>query len=197
MDAVEFVKTIREICRWHKTCLECPFGCEKGGCDICTARDPREFVRIADKWSGENRTDGTEEESRNVLELYVVLADKVDRLANKVDLLAEKIKVAKNMIEESRSLTDATFGEVDERFAEMDAQIAMCMRRANDATKTGNGGEKKKRTRIDVLVEAFPEAVCDAHGIPCACPCDFGLTECGGGDCVECRREHWCAEAGD
>lgn len=188
MDALEFVKTVQEICSWHKTCSECPFGCEKGGCDICTARDPREFVRIAEKWAGENRTDGTEKESRNVLELYECLADKVD-------LLEEKIKVARSMIEASRDLTNATFGEVDERFAEVDEKIALCMRMANEAGKAGNSKEaKKKRTRMDVLVEAFPEAVCDAYGVPFACPREFGLAECGGGDCVECRREHWYAE---
>lgn len=85
MDAVEFLKTVREVCHCYKTCSECPFRCEKGGCDICTTSDPREFVRIAEKWAGENHAEGAREESRNVLELMVVLTEKVDRLAEKMD----------------------------------------------------------------------------------------------------------------
>lgn len=143
----------------------------------------RLLVDIVRKWTAEHCEVSKADESRNVLELMVALTDKVDRMA-------ERIKVAENMIEESRCVMDAAFGEVDERFAEVDKRIALCMQM--------NGGKrKKKRTRMDVLVEAFPEAVCDAHGVPCACPRDFGLTKCGGGDCVECRHEHWCAEVGD
>ena len=129
MDAVEFMKTIREICHCQKTCSECPFRCEKGGCDICTTRDPREFERIAEKWAGEDHAEGVRDESRNVLELMVALTDKVDRIG-------EKIKVAENMIEESRSVTDAAFGKVDEQLAEIGERIALCMRRI--------GGKERK-----------------------------------------------------
>lgn len=79
---------------------------------------------------------GTEEESRNVLELMVALTDKVDRLA-------EKIKVAEKMIEESRCVTDATFGEVDEWFAEVEAQIERVDERITLCMQM-NGGTKKR-----------------------------------------------------
>lgn len=184
MDAVEFVKTIREICHCHKTCSECPFRCEKGGCDICTTRDPREFVRIAEKWAGENHAEGARDESRNVLELMVALTDKVDRLG-------EKIKVAESMIEESRSVTDAAFGKVDEQFAEMGERIALCMWENSGAEKA-----KKKRTNKDVLLATFPNARMDHNGIPDMCPLvldsQYDCNEFA--SCSLCKRTHWLAE---
>lgn len=182
MDAVELLKAHDRMCTYYEeSCGDCPLR-HMDSCGTGT-KNPELLVDIVRKWTAEHCEVSKADESRNVLELMVALTDKVDRLE-------ERIKVAENMIEESRCVTDAAFGEVDERFAEVDKRIALCMRM--------NGGKrKKKRTRMDVLVEAFPEAVCDAHGVPCACPCDFGLTECGGGDCVECRREHWYAEVGD
>lgn len=195
MDAVEFVKTMREVCHQHETCLGCPFGCKEGGCDVCTARDPREFVRIAEKWAGEHIKKDEEDKSRNVLELYVALADKVDLLANKVDLLAEKIKVAESKIEESRHLTDATFGEVDERFAEMYGQIALCLR---TPVETKIESKTEKRTRMDILAEAFPDAVvAAADGIPVVCPAEIDSNHrCGQWDtvCDKCRRKYWAEE---
>ena len=143
MDAVEFIRARDRMCAYHeKNCGDCPAR-HVDGCGMGT-KNPELLVDIVRKWTAEHCEVSKADESRNVLELYVVLADKVDRLANKVDLLAEKIKVAESMIEESRCVTDATFGEVDERFAEVDAQIALCMRRANDAAKTGNSGEKEE-----------------------------------------------------
>ena len=137
MDAIEFAKTLRNICRSHTNCVECEFVKVQGHCGITNPEaDHAGMVAVAEQWAREHVEKGTEEESRNLLELMVALTGKVDRLA-------EKIKVAEKMIEESRCVTDATFGEVDERFAEVDAQIervderiTLCMRM--------NGGTKKR-----------------------------------------------------
>lgn len=182
MDAVEFVKTIREICHCHKTCSECPFRCEKGGCDICTTRDPREFVRIAEKWAGENHAEGARDESRNVLELMVALTDKVDRLA-------EKIKVAEKMIEESRCVTDAAFGEVDERFAEVDAQIERVDERITLCMQL-NGGTKKnkrKRKRKYALLAVFPNV--DTSACPKVLDMNYKCDK--RKLCAVCKHEFW------
>lgn len=95
MDAVEFAKTMREICRSHTSCVECEFVKVQGHCGITNPEaDHAGMVAVAEQWAREHVEEDTEKESRNVLELMVALTDKVDRLA-------EKIKVAESMIEES------------------------------------------------------------------------------------------------
>ena len=185
MDAVEFAKTMRKICRSHTSCVECEFMKVQGHCGITNPEaDHAGMVAVAEQWAREHVEKGTEEESRNVLELMVALTDKVDRLA-------EKIKVAENMIEESRCVTDATFGEVDERFAEVDKRIALCMRE-------NNGKTKKKRTRKDLMLAAFPNAEI-VDGCPPLCPKHLEKKyhcRAGGASipCNDCKREYWLEE---
>lgn len=185
MDAVEFAKTMRKICRSHTNCVECEFMKVQGHCCITNPEaDHAGMVAVAEQWAREHVEKATEEESRNMLELMVALTDKVDRLA-------EKIKVAENMIEESRCVTDAAFGEVNERFAEVDKRIALC-------TQENNGKTKKKRTRKDLMLAAFPDTeVLDGH--PPFCPIHFekGYTcrdATGGIPCNNCKREYWLTE---
>lgn len=184
MDAVEFAKTLRKICRSHTNCVECEFVKVQGHCGITNPEaDHAGMVAVAEQWAREHVEKGTEEESRNVLELMVALTDKVDRLA-------EKIKVAEKMIEESRCVTDATFGEVDERFAEVDAQIervderiTLCMQ-MNGGTKKKN---KRKRKRKYALLAVLPNVDTSA------CPkildmnykCDKRKL------CAVCKHEFW------
>lgn len=102
MDAVEFAKTMRKICRSHTSCVECEFVKVQGHCGITNPEaDHAGMVAVAEQWAREHVEKGTEEESRNVLELIVALTEKVDRMAEK-------------MIEESRCVTDVAFGKVDE-----------------------------------------------------------------------------------
>lgn len=176
MDAVEFAKTMQKICRSHTSCAECEFVKIQGHCGITNPEaDHAGMVAVAERWAREHVEEGTEEESRNVLELMVALTEKVDRLA-------EKIKVAENMIEESRCVTDATFGEVDERFAEVDKRIALCMRMNGGETK-----KKRKRRRKYALLAVLP------HVDTSACPkvldmnykCDKRKL------CAVCKHEFW------
>lgn len=126
MDAVEFAKTMRKICRTHTNCIECEFMNVQGHCGIMNPEtDHAGMVAVAEQWAQEHAEKDTEEESRNLLELMVALTDKVDRLE-------EKIKVAEKMIEESRCVTDATFGEVDEPVLRVIASLTL-----------GQGYEKK------------------------------------------------------
>lgn len=119
MDAVEFAKTMRKICRTHTNCIECEFMNVQGHCGIMNPEtDHAEMVAVAEQWAREHAEKDTEEESRNLLELMVALTDKVDRLAG-------KIKVAEKMIEESRIVTGATFGEVDEPVLRVIASLTL------------------------------------------------------------------------
>lgn len=119
MDAVEFAKTMRKICRTHTNCIECEFMKVQGHCGIMNPEtDHAEMVAVAEQWAREHAEKDTEEESRNLLELMVALTDKVDRLE-------EKIKVAESMIEGSRRVTDATFGEVDEPVLRVIASLTL------------------------------------------------------------------------
>lgn len=86
MDAMEFAKTVRKICRSHTSCVECEFVKVQGHCGITNPEaDHAGMVAVAEQWAREHVEKGTEEESRNVLELMVALTDKVDRLAEKMD----------------------------------------------------------------------------------------------------------------
>ena len=184
MDAVEFAKTMREICRSHTSCVECEFVKVQGHCGITNPEaDHAGMVAVAEQWAREHVEKGTEEESRNVLELMVALTDKVDRLE-------EKIKVAENMIEESRCVTDATFGEVDERFAEVDAQIervderiTLCMQ-MNGGTKKKN---KRKRKRKYALLAVLPNV--DTSACPKVLDMNYKCDK--RKLCAVCKHEFW------
>lgn len=196
MDAVEFAKTLRKICRSHTSCVECEFVKVQGHCGITNPEaDHAGMVAVAEQWAREHVEKGTEEESRNLLELMVALTDKVDRLE-------EKIKVAEKMIEESRCVTDATFGEVDERFAEVKALLREKEEWAAEQEQQKAEQERQKaeqkRTNKDVLLAAFPRMVM-AGDIPALCPRimdrDIHIQHCAGRSCEQCRHEYWLSEA--
>lgn len=193
MDAVELLQAHERMCAYYQeNCGDCPL-CHMDSCGMGT-KNPELLVDIVRKWTAEHCEVSKADESRNVLELMVALTDKVDRMA-------EKIANAERKIDRNGRTAACAFCSINDRAAEMRERISKCEQAIRATSSACAGGEterkKKKRTRTDVLVEAFPEAVCDAHGVPCACPRDFGFAKCGGGDCVECRREHWCAEVGD
>lgn len=82
MDAIEFAKTLRKICRSHTNCVECEFIKVQGNCCVTNQEaDHAGMVAVAEQWAREHVEKGTGEESRNVLELMVALTEKVDRLA--------------------------------------------------------------------------------------------------------------------
>ena len=176
MDAVEFIQAHDRMCAYHeKNCGDCPAR-HMDSCGMGT-KNPELLVDIVRKWTAEHCEVSKADESRNVLELMVVLTDKVDRLA-------EKIKVAE---------VKALLREKEEWAAEQEQQKAE--QEQQKAEQEQQKAEPKRKNK-DVLLAAFPDARVDIDGIPNACPFELDAQY----DCNEfktcsvCRRAHWLAE---
>lgn len=60
MDAIEFAKTVREICKTHGACCDCEFDKVPGKCNITASNANHEvMVSVADRWAKERRREVT------------------------------------------------------------------------------------------------------------------------------------------
>lgn len=85
MDAVEFAKTMREICRSHTSCVECEFVKVQGHCGITNPEaDHAGMVAVAEQWEKERRREVT------LAELTTIKSDR-DKLAARFAAVNEKI----------------------------------------------------------------------------------------------------------
>lgn len=85
MDAVEFAKTMRKICRSHTSCVECEFVKVQGHCGITNPEaDHAGMVAVAEQWEKERRREVT------LAELTTIKSDR-DKLAARFAAVNEKI----------------------------------------------------------------------------------------------------------
>lgn len=85
MDAVEFAKTMRKICRSHTNCVECEFMKVQGHCCITNPEaDHAGMVAVAEQWAKERRREVT------LAELTTIKSDR-DKLAARFGAVNEKI----------------------------------------------------------------------------------------------------------
>lgn len=85
MDAVEFAKTLRKICRSHTNCVECEFMKVQGHCCITNPEaDHAGMVAAAEQWAKERRREVT------LAELTTIKSDR-DKLAARFGAVNEKI----------------------------------------------------------------------------------------------------------
>lgn len=85
MDAIEFAKTVRKICRSHPNCAECEFARVPAKCDLTSAYANHEvMVSVADQWAKERRREVT------LAELTAIKSDR-DKLAARFAAANEKI----------------------------------------------------------------------------------------------------------
>lgn len=85
MDAIEFAKTVRKICRSHPNCVECEFARVPGKCDLTSAYANHEvMVSVADQWVKEHTREVT------LAELTTIKSDR-DELEARFKMVIEKI----------------------------------------------------------------------------------------------------------
>lgn len=85
MDAIEFAKTVRKICKTHGACCDCEFDKVPGKCNITASNANHEvMVSVADRWAKERRREVT-------LTELIEIKSKRDKLEARFPAAIEKI----------------------------------------------------------------------------------------------------------
>lgn len=202
MDAVEFAKTVREICRSHTNCAECEFMKVQGHCGITNPEaDHARMVAVAEQWEKEHPEEAADATKPKQDEPCVTTIQ--DELGGAI---YQTLKNYENRFAEIKSVEDLeencyrNFQTIENRHIETCKEI---VRLKDRVAKLGVALKaqpvplpKLKQTRKDMLLAAFPDAYVSPDGIPDACPlsldkhydCDKFT------NCKDCRTTYWPAE---
>lgn len=203
MDAVEFAKTMRKICRSHTSCVECEFVKVQGHCGITNPEaDHAGMVAVAEQWAKEHPEEAADATKPKQDEPCVTTIQ--DELGGAI---YQTLKNYENRFAEIKSVEDLekncyrNFQIIENRHIETCKEIVKLKDRV---AKLGVALKaepvptpKPKRTRFDVLIEAFPDVVVTVDGPPDICPAKIDadrLCRPWKTTCSECRREYWLAE---
>lgn len=86
MDAIEFAKTVRKICRSHTSCVECEFIKVQGHCGITNPEaDHAGMVAVAEQWAREHTHEVTHAEIASLRGACEMLKRRLVTAAEKVD----------------------------------------------------------------------------------------------------------------
>lgn len=190
MEAAEFIRTLQELCE-GKGCDDCPFH-DIDRCDVRYVEDPEETVRIVEEWEKEQDRQKQEQEQhkteqeRRKLEYPEESSDLhaiIDELEYRIDKLEKKVSNEALIFREVSKRNQGSHRKLADRIAALEEYHVESM-------------NEQKRTNMDALLAAFPNARMDNDGIPYACPnrldahynCDKFE------NCLRCRHTHWLAE---
>ena len=172
MDAVEFAKTMRKICRSHTSCVECEFVKVQGHCGITNPEaDHAGMVAVAERWAKEHPEEAAD---------------------------ATKPKQDKTSGIKPEDFVNHFVAEMltrhEEQIEKLTQNVEKLMQPVNEAEEPT---AKPKRTNKDVLLAAFPYFEMSNGMEHSVCPISFDTRHKCDKDkkCVDCKCEYWLAEA--
>ncbi len=181
MDAVEFAKTMRKICRSHTSCVECEFMKVQGHCGITNPEaDHAGMVAVAERWAREHVERWAKAHPEEAADATKPKQDKTSGIKPE-DFVNHFV---------AEMLT-----RHEEQIEKLTQNVEKPMQPVNEAEEPT---AKPKRTNKDVLLAAFPYFEM-SNGIEhsvFACPISFDTRHKCDKDkkCVDCKREYWLAE---
>lgn len=191
MDAVEFAKTMRKICRSHTSCEECEFVKVQEHCGITNPEaDHAGMVAVAEQWAKEHPEEAADATKPKQDEPCVKTIR--DDLEGAIYRAIASHKTRIENLEYDVSVIRHNLAVLDDRI--------YALREKVDHTPTMEPSQtpEPKRTNKDVLLAAFPRMVMDGD-VPASCPRimdrDIHIQHCAGRSCDECRHEYWLAES--
>lgn len=215
MDALKFLKTVRQICALHENCAGCPLKRKEVTC-IITDRvaDLAATVAAVEQWAKDRQNEYDTEETSDLHRAIALLSDKVSKLERTVEAMRNVIghhgamlngyesahrELADRMQETNSKLNHTTdkFRAEFEIAIERDRQLAGRIAALEKEPVESMNDPKPERTRVDVLIEAFPDFVVTVDGFPDICPAKIDANQqCRAWKttCSECRRAYWLAE---
>lgn len=191
MDAVEFAKTVREICRSHTNCAECEFMEVQGHCGITNPEaDHARMVAVAEQWEKEHPEEAADatkpkQDAPCAKTIQDALEGSIYRSITSNKTRIENLEYDVSVIRQSAAkMADAIYA--------LNAKVDYTLKMKPSQTP------EPKRTNKDVLLAAFPRMVMNGD-VPTSCPRimdrDIHIQHCAGRSCDECRHEYWLAEA--
>lgn len=182
MEVLEFRRCYKEMCDHY-----CGNGCR--GCEAIdidcelNTNEIEKLVEIVERWAKANPEEAADATKPKQDETCVkTMQDDLNgAIYNSIIFNRERIE----------NLED-NFVTLRHNMAGLDAKISALRERVDNVPTP-----KPKRTRMDVLLDVFPQAVMDGD-VPALCPRSIvngiSLQYCAKATCSDCKREYWLAE---
>lgn len=194
MEALEFMKQRDRMCNYYcgEVCTHddsgetCP--AESINCDISTDKS-EQLVAIVEKWAKEHPEETADAtKPKNGEPCVKTIQDDLEGAIYRA-IASNKTRI-ENLEYDVSAIRQSAAKMADTIYA-LNAKVNYTLKMEPSQTP------EPKRTRKDVLLEAFPDAYVSLDGIPDACPLSLDKHyECSKfKNCEECRTTHWPAEA--
>lgn len=190
MDAVEFAKTMRKICRSHTSCVECEFVKVQGHCGITNPEaDHAGMVAVAEQWAKEHPEEAADATKPKQDEPCVTTIQ--DELGGAIYRSIASNKTRIENLEYDVSVIRQSAAKMADTIYALNAKVDYTLK------MEPSQAPEPKRTNKDMLLAAFPDAYVYPGGVPLACPLSLDKHyDCGKfKNCEDCRTTYWPAEA--
>lgn len=193
MEALEFMKQKDRMCNYYcgEACTHDDSGetCPAASMDCETSTDkPEQLVAIVEKWAKEHPEE-TEVATtpKNGEPCVKTIRDDLEGAIYR-EIISHKTRIAK--LEYDVSAIRQSAAKMADTIYALNAKVNYTLKMEPSQTP------EPKRTRKDVLLEAFPDAYVSLDGIPDACPLSLDKHyDCNKfQNCLRCKRSHWLAE---
>lgn len=193
MEAVEFIKQKARMCDYYygAACIHndsgetCP--AQSIGCGI-TTDEPGQLVAIVEKWAKEHPEETADAtKPKNGEPCVKTIQDDLEGAIYRA-IASNKTRI-ENLEYDVSAIRQSAAKMADTIYA-LNAKVNYTLKMEPSQTP------EPKRTRKDVLLEAFPDAYVSLDGIPDACPLSLDKHyDCNKfQNCLRCKRSHWLAE---
>lgn len=193
MEALEFMKQRDRMCNYYcgEACTHddsgetCP--AESINCDISTDK-PEQLVAIVEKWAKEHPEETADAtKPKNGEPCVKTIQDDLEGAIYRA-IASNKTRI-ENLEYDVSAIRQSAAKMADTIYA-LNAKVNYTLKMEPSQTP------EPKRTRKDVLLEAFPDAYVSLDGIPDACPLSLDKHyDCNKfQNCLRCKRSHWLAE---
>ena len=193
MEALEFMKQRDRMCNYYcgEACTHddsgetCP--AESINCDISTDKS-EQLVAIVEKWAKEHPEETADAtKPKNGEPCVKTIQDDLEGAIYRA-IASNKTRI-ENLEYDVSAIRQSAAKMADTIYA-LNAKVNYTLKMEPSQTP------EPKRTRKDVLLEAFPDAYVSLDGIPDACPLSLDKHyDCNKfQNCLRCKRSHWLAE---
>lgn len=193
MEVVEFIKQKERMCDYHcgKACTRddsgeiCP--AYNINCDTMTDQ-PEQLVAIVEQWAKAHPEEtATATKPKQDEPCVKTIQDDLEGAIYRA-IASNKTRI-ENLEYDVSAIRQSAAKMADTIYA-LNAKVNYTLKMEPSQTP------EPKRTRKDVLLEAFPDACVSLDGIPDACPLSLDKHyDCNKfQNCLRCKRSHWLAE---
>lgn len=193
MEALEFMKQRDRMCNYYcgEACTHddsgetCP--AESINCDISTDKS-EQLVAIVEKWAKEHPEETADAtKPKNGEPCVKTIQDDLEGAIYRA-IASNKTRI-ENLEYDVSAIRQSAAKMADTIYA-LNAKVNYTLKMEPSQTP------EPKRTRKDVLLEAFPDTYVSLDGIPDACPLSLDKHyDCNKfQNCLRCKRSHWLAE---